>query len=173
MDKIKLWIGAVLLVLFCLAFIAGGSLVMYHGIKQFYYAYASQDWPSTSGRITDSSIETSSSTSRDSRVSRATYTADIKYEYKVNDKVFKRKFYGLYGTDDRAHAEADVRRYPVGKVVTVYYDDKHPEVSLVERQAGLMAPLSLIVGPLFIAPGVGILALVFFSIRKRKKNNRG
>ena len=94
-------------------------------------AAASIAWPATDGRITGSKVE---------RVKRggegkATYTADITYEYALDGRTFEgdRVWFGDdYSASDASAFRAAVGRYPVGSAVKVHYDPAEPAESVLE-----------------------------------------
>jgi hypothetical protein len=113
--------------------------------------WRTRNWRSTFGRIAESRSASRDVRSKDRRFSprsgnagRSTTTttdrierknfADIAYEYTVDGKrCFSRKI-GL-GPDDGTSGDvvALLKRYPVGKVVTVWYDPAAPGESILER----------------------------------------
>src|SRR5882672_349255 len=81
-------------------------------------------WPSTSGRIVDSYVETRVNNIRDNTRSYVEYTVTVKYEYTVSDH----HFIGTRITvqpnvyNSKSGAEAERRRYLEGQQVEVFYN---------------------------------------------------
>ncbi len=96
------------------AFIAFvGLLLIGYGQLKLQQSRASVDWPTTTGRIVRSRVE--SSTSDDG----TTYSADIKYVYTVDGTEHSSDVVIIGGHEYDAHDV--VRRYPVGNSVSVSY----------------------------------------------------
>ena len=139
--------------IFPLIFIVVGASVAFFGFRGLIRAKASTDWPSTQGRIVESSVESHRSSSG-SNGSSTTYHAEIMYEFAVNGVTFNgdRVAYGDYGSSNPSHARSVVNRYPKNKTVTVYYMPDKPEECLLEPG---------VKGQSFFLPGFG---LVFFIV---------
>jgi len=94
-------------------------------------AAASVAWPATEGRITASRVERV----KQGGDGKATYTADITYEYALDGRTFEgdRVWFGDdYSASDASAFRAAVGRYPVGKAVKVHYDPAEPAESVLE-----------------------------------------
>ena len=139
--------------------LAGCFMVLVGGANA-YEAYSSQFWPTTTGEIIRSSVDTY----RDVYGNR-TYRSRIKYGYAVNQL----ENAGAYFTservgidpfppfDSRANAEARLVRYAKGQIVDVYYNPNRPQTSMLEPGFSLSK---------LIYPGAGFLVLaVAFSLR--------
>ena len=90
-----------------------------------------QSWPSTSGVVLMSSVQ-----SRQSGRSHSTYPVVV-YQYDVNGKTYQSQnikagdqFMNVRVT---GQAQATVARYPIGANVTVYYNPANPAESALER----------------------------------------
>lgn len=97
-------------------------------------AAASVAWPATEGRITASRVERV----KQGGDGKATYTADITYEYSLDGQTFEgdRVWFGDdYSASDASAFRAAVGRYPVGKAVKVHYDPAEPAESVLEPGA--------------------------------------
>lgn len=93
---------------------------------------ASAGWPSVSGLITSSSLET-----RRQRVGSAhgsKVRLEVAYEYVVDDRVFENDRV-RFDQDRLSSAEKEllVRTHPVGKKVQVYYNPDRPTESVLVR----------------------------------------
>jgi hypothetical protein len=94
-------------------------------------AAASTSWPVTDGRITASRVERV----KQGGDGKATYTADITYEYALDGRTFEgdRVWFGDdYSASDASAFRAAVGRYPVGQAVKVHYDPAEPAESVLE-----------------------------------------
>lgn len=110
------------------------------GLERLEASIASTSWPTTEGIITASSLKVTVNRPKkggkidpDRQPSR-TYAPDIKYEYTVNDKKLTGTRVSIedasIGTRDSAQRILD--QYPAGKTVTVSYDPRQPENSVLE-----------------------------------------
>jgi hypothetical protein len=90
-----------------------------------------QSWPSTTGRVLMSSVETRSSGS-----SHSTYPVVV-YQYDVHGITYQSQTIkaGEQYLNVRVmgQAQATVARYPIGASVTVYYNPANPADSALER----------------------------------------
>jgi len=163
-------------VILCL--IVGGTVATFFGVREVLEANASKDWPTTQGKIIESSVEyetrprkpgeTGSSKKKD-------YRAKISYRYWVDDVAltgsriayvkkmsFQLKADGLLDTKKsdtrsiersiaRVRAQGIVDRYPKGKSVSVYYKPDNPKVCVLEPGLGLQA---------FVAPVFGVFIII-------------
>ena len=85
-------------------------------------AYASVNWPTTTGTITSSAVSGISDECSPS----------IWYEYSVNGKEYVNKEITTQQWNEsmhKHHAEEIVAEYPVGSTVKVYYQNKNPSIS--------------------------------------------
>lgn len=138
--------------IFPLIFIVVGASVAFFGIRGFIRAKASVGWPSTQGKVLESSVERQRSSG--SNGSSTTYHAEILYEFTVEGTTFNgdRVAYGDYGSSNSSHARRIVNRYPKGKDVTVHYMPGNPEECLLEPG---------VKGQSWFLPGFG---LIFFTV---------
>jgi hypothetical protein len=91
---------------------------------------ASQSWPSTTGQVLKSRAEV-----RGGR--RARVYPYVLYEYEVNGQSYQSDFVRASDKLWRGYTSRDaydtVDRYPVGTMVTVYYDPADPQQSALEH----------------------------------------
>lgn len=95
-----------------------------------------QSWPSTTGKVLMSSVQSSSVQSSHSGRSHSTYPVVV-YQYEVNGKTHQSQTIkaGERYLNVRVigQAQATVARYPIGADVTVYYNPANPADSALER----------------------------------------
>ncbi len=85
----------------------------------------------------------------------------VEYEYSVENKQYRGKRISLAEIISGSEIEAVLERYPVGAVVTVYYDPNNPNNSLLERDLPrIMAVVA--VGCLATIVGGPILAAILY-----------
>jgi len=139
--------------IFPLIFLITGAVIAFFGIRGLIRANASVGWPSTEGRIVESSV--GSSTSSGSSGSGISYHAEILYEFTVDGTTFQgnRVAYGDHGTSDISHARSIVNDYPVGKELTVHYMPENPEECVLEPGVQPQAWLFPAFGLIFLIAG--------------------
>lgn len=98
---------------------------------------SSASWPTTQGEVVFAQIESHMSTDSDGDSS-MTYGAKIVYNYQVGGQQFTgdRHRFSQASTSSARRAQETVNRYPVGSMVTVYYDPNNPQLSVLEPGTG-------------------------------------
>ena len=141
--------------IFSLMFIVGGWL-FYNHVSQTIIdeANASKDWPMVQGVVSFSSIKTSISDGDEM------YSVDLEYNYTVQAKNYTgdRIATIMSSTNSLSSVEKDLRKYPVGEHVSVYYNPEAPSISMLEPGAGLFTYV-ITYGPLLFCL-VGFLMLL-------------
>ncbi len=144
-----------------------GFLFMFAGYATYKYitnpleeeAKASELWPSVSGEIIISEIE--SHTSHGERL----YSANIHYFYTVDGKKYSGS--GITNTDASTSVQSsvkkDLKKYPRGKIVEVYYDPEFPEISVLEPGISFWNGLLFKIPFVFIFLGI----IMFLSVLKK------
>ncbi|MHC5538675.1 DUF3592 domain-containing protein [Singulisphaera rosea] len=123
-------------------------------------------WPATTGKVIASRVE-----SRKNKPSDASYGFSdtevtnepfVEYEYTVGKRKLRCHRVTIGEKFDGTELEEVLERYPVGKVVTVFYNPAKPEVALLERTLpmGRMTVGFLYVMGFFI--GVPLIAAVLY-----------
>jgi len=136
--------------------IVGGWLMYQHLTKPMAdKAEASNSWTKTEGVIIYSAIEKDRSSK-----GKATYSADVRYEFSVNDTLFEgsRITFGSVSTSDSEDAKEKLRKYPLRKKVDVYYDPEFPGESVLIKGGNMWTSVIKYSPWLFIFFGV-MLAL--------------
>ncbi len=84
------------------------------------------------------------------------YTYSIRYEFEVGDRTLRsdRITFGQREWDDPSPVESYVKEYPVGRVVTVFYDRNDPSFSVLEPDVRNERLIVLIAG-------IGLCAAIF------------
>jgi hypothetical protein len=126
-SNLKLWIP----------FVAIGIALMglcYHGADNIYRAFKSRQWPSAQGEVIHSKLEREYGSYRSSAPSRR---ARIIYRYQVDDRAY-RSDQVFWGAESFYYAAREpkelLRRYPVGKAVSVFYNPGNPKEAVLERK---------------------------------------
>jgi len=145
--------------LFILIFFAVGIGLSIWGGIVIRNASVSEGWPQTQGEIVSSYVDSSADSDG------TTYSADIKFMYVVNDRWLTGDVvnFGEYGSSNMRHADEIVNRYPIGKIVSVYYNPEQPETAVLEPGLTWSSYFILFMGIIFlIVPGI-----IFASILKQ------
>lgn len=142
-----------------LVFVITGAVILFFGIRQIQQANASLTWPSVPGVVTvselgkhisnDDNDSTSSTTS-------TTYSADITYDYLVDDVSYVSSAiqFGQVSSSDPAVARTVLKQYEVGKAVNVYYNPEKPSQSVLEPGLQGGTWFLPIFGSLFLVVGI-------------------
>lgn len=149
------WIGVML---FAGVFIATGVFGMLWGVSATHEAYASQSWPSVSGQVTSSHVETDLNNDSLTTI----FGAAIRYTYTFQGQEYTGECVSCAGvsTSDWNDAQRIVDRYPVGKSVRVFYNPAKPQESVLET--GPRPALLMLLGMGGVFTLMGSLMLFFF-----------
>ena len=92
---------------------------------------ASESWPSVPGKILHSEIAEHTSRSGQGKTTKSDtdYEVKVRYSYEVQGRSLEgnRLRFASWSHDERSAASKELKRYPKGKEVTVYYDPENPE----------------------------------------------
>ena len=132
-----------------------GAVAISYGLVSALRLKGSRNWPSVKG-----SIVKSTKTLKHTDAGKLE-DADIAYEYAFGEKQYTSKVIKIGGDlfsqpTKRAHSEADLllAKYPVGKVVDVYVNPKHPKVACLEKAGGETVFISIFFGVLAVVAGL-------------------
>lgn len=132
-----------------------GAFAICYGFISMLRLRSSRSWPSVKGRIVKSEkrLEHTDGGKLEN--------ADIVYEYSFKEKNYSSKVIKIGGDmlsepTRRAPSEADllIAKYPVGKVVDVHVNPKHPKVACLEKAGAETVFLSIVCGVLTILAGI-------------------
>jgi hypothetical protein len=94
-------------------------------------------WPETTGKVIASRVQSLSKSPSDPGYGRdetgVSNQPFVQYEYKVGGRTYQCSRISVAEEVDGTELRAILERYPVGKVVTVYYDPARPERALLDR----------------------------------------
>jgi hypothetical protein len=119
-------------------------------------AEASKSWPSTAGTIEASTITSSTSTDADG-LSSTTYAPVVVYSYNAMGSSFhsRRVGFGMEMSGSQSGAMNTMSRYPMGKIVPVYYNPENPGEAVLEHSVINNTPTILLFS---VFGGMGIIA---------------
>jgi hypothetical protein len=137
-----------------------GTLIIVAQLLLLIKARISKDWKELKGEILSSEIETLNITNENNK----TYRAAISYKYSISGKQYisSRVFFG-----DRIHSSFKgkslklINKYPVGSIVSVYYDPSNLEESVLEKGVTQSILILLIIGISVIL--FGVILMKFYS----------
>jgi len=151
-------------------FVLVGAGLSYFGVLRVVQAKASEDWPSTSGRVLESLVESRFSNRANAGL---VYEAEVLYEYAIEGTTYKnnRVTASDWGTDDPGRAQRTVNRYPKDADVTVYYRPDDPEQSVLEPGTSVTTAIMPVMGGGFLIIGLmmGVVFHVAFKTVDRKR----
>lgn len=152
--------------LFPIPFVIAGAVTLTLGVRSLWFARESSSWPSTSGVVIHSDVETSRGNKG------TTYQAEIMYDYEVDGSTYSsnRVGYGDYGSSNPSPARQMVNRYPKGKSVTVYYQEEDPEQSCLEPGVHGRTYFLPSFGAVFFFAGLGMWIYLPRVVRKQNQN---
>jgi len=113
------------------AFIVVGCYVTMIGIRMCKEARVTWTWPSTEGIVQGTEIvETCGSGARSGTV----FQPVVTYEYSVDGQNYTgKRIMSLDIASSAAYARGVIAKYPVGAIVTVYYDSCSPQDAVLRR----------------------------------------
>jgi hypothetical protein len=118
-------------------------------IRFFPEALASRSWPSVEGEITTSEEEKVGSHYR------VSLKPKINYSYSVNGEIYRSGRIKIgaqsISSTDRSWVERTLKRYPLGKKLTVYYNPKLPLKTVLEPGLNLRIYSFVLIGLVFYA----------------------
>ncbi|MFW9778384.1 MAG: DUF3592 domain-containing protein [Candidatus Heimdallarchaeota archaeon] len=132
--------------------------IVLSGYKHLKKRYSSFSWPTAEGTIKISYIDQY----RDDGV--LMYKPTINYSYFVMDSEYHSNKVSLSlitAANWRRFATKKIARYPVGKIVKVYYDPTDPSQAVLEPGFKWYTPIWIIGGILFLAIPIAFVAQSF------------
>lgn len=145
--------------LFIVVFMLLGLFLFVNGVFELVKAKESEFWPSVEGVVLASEV------SVDNSGDDVSYGVDVTYRYVVDDRSYKGDSVAVseLNSGSRERAAKVVERYPVERLVEVYYDPSDVEFSVLEP--GVTGASWMYVGLGFLFFSVG---LIFFIGNERE-----
>ena len=153
--------------LFPLLFVGVGLILLAVGGYQMYRGRQSTQWPTVTGVITVSELGKHVDRDTDTGSSSTTYSADISYDYVVDDVAYVNGnvYFGSMQSSDPSTARMVLNRYPVEKRVTVYYNPARPQQAVLEPGIALVAWILPALGLIFATVGGGFTWVVLRMLK--------
>lgn len=145
------------IVLLVIGFIA--SLILGWSIMR---GQQSRSWPSTSGTILQSAIDTFQSTDEDGSTS-TTYGVRLQYQFSVGGRQYEgsRRAFTNMRTSSYRRTQKILDAYPQGGAVTVFYDPDDPSSCVLEPGVNKGAYVALVFTVAMLLVGAaGLLGLI-------------
>lgn len=143
-------------------FLIVGAAVLFFGLRSLQRAKASSDWPSVSGIVVSSEVDSNRGDDG------TTYSAEILYDFEVDGITYSsnRVGYGDYGSSNPSGARRMVNRYQEGSEVDVFYMPENPEESVLEAGVHSRTYFLPAFGLVFFLAGLGMLLFLPRLLRK-------
>lgn len=126
-------------IILALACALGAILAYYFRIKKYNRALEQVKFPTTSGQIIQSEIQSQTNTSRNDDGTTdeyITYQPKVKYSYTVNGNNYegnKIEVLDIQNFNSQKKAEEYISNYTQGTVVNVYYNPENPNESFLDN----------------------------------------
>lgn len=151
--------------IFVLALLALGIYLVVFSVRSKKKAEESQSWPGAPGMVTAAEVKCSVNRDEDGNESYA-YYPKVEYTYQVGGETLtgnRLAFGGQVAQKNQAAVQKSLERYPVGGLVTVYYDPARLSEAVLERQAG-GAKWSLVIGIICLVLSLCITCPLLFGL---------
>jgi len=157
-------IAMILWFIICFAFIGFSAFNIIKGFE-------TESWSQTSATILSSEIGYSTSHSRHGGSS-TTYGAKITYQYSVNGVSYTSNTisYGYAYSSDHDAASQLVDNYPVGKIVTIYYNPDNPSEAVLISGIDSSTWIFFSFGLFFSI--IGIAIVIYYSTKRKERSSK-
>ena len=139
--------------LFPLSFGLGSMIFLGVGLWMINKGMQSENWDKGTATITSSEIEKTESRSKDAQGFTRTSTSfsvRVTYAYTVEGSNYEGNTVG-FGTmshNERSDAQEELKSYPKGKTIDVYYDPENPSDSVLKK--GVFWPMYIMISIMII-----------------------
>jgi len=139
--------------LFPLSFGLGSLIFLGFGLWAINKGMQSENWDKGTATVTSSEIEKTESRSKDAQGFTRTstsYSVRVQYAYTVEGSSYEGNTVG-FGTmshNERSDAQEELKSYPKGKTIDVYYDPEHPSDSVLKK--GVFWPMYIVIAIMVI-----------------------
>jgi len=139
--------------LFPLSFGFGSIIFLGFGLWAINKGMQSEDWDKGTATVLKSNIEKSESKSKDARGFTRTstsYSVRVTYSYTVEGNNYEGNTVG-FGTmshNERSDAQEELKSYPQGKTIDVYYNPENPSDSVLKK--GVFWPMYIVIAIMLV-----------------------
>ena len=158
--------SSILQIIVVLAIILWGGWGIFKGVKLLVRTGKTKNWPTTSGRINETNIAVrhTSRRSNGNTYHSTRYEPMVNYEYQVGGVTYSGvKIQEIGRSYGKSKADEIAANYPVGGLVTVYYDPESPGDAVLVPGGGNLALGEIIGGVFFVVVGL-VIGYVLFMI---------
>lgn len=134
--------------LFPLSFGLGGLIFLGVGLWAINKGMQSENWDKETATIISSEIERKQSSSKGPQgvtKTSTSYSVRVKYSYTVEGSNYEGNTVG-FGTmshNEKSDAQEELKSYPKGKTIDVYYDPENPSDSVLKK--GVFWPMYIVI----------------------------
>jgi hypothetical protein len=134
--------------LFPLSFGLGSLIFLGFGLWAINKGMQSENWDKGTARVTSSEIEKTENRSKDAQGFTRTSTSfsvRVQYTYTVEGSCYEGNTIG-FGTmshNEKSDAQEELKSYPKGKTIVVYYDPENPSDSVLKE--GVFWPMYIVI----------------------------
>ena len=139
--------------LFPLSFGLGSMIFLGVGLWMINKGIQSENWDKGTATITSSEIEKTESRSKDAQgftQTSTSYSVRVTYAYTVEGNNYEGNTVG-FGTmshNERTDAQEELKSYPQGKSIDVYYDPENPSDSVLKK--GVFWPMYILIAIMLV-----------------------
>ena len=145
--------------IFAIVFFVGGLMAYQYLTKPIAEeAKAAKEWPTTQGTITLAKLNKTRNDDGNDM-----YSASVQYDYTVEGKIYNGS--GIRTLDGSTSSSSSVKKtlkkYALGKAVTVHYDPEFPNIAVLEPGTGFLMGILLKLPLLFCIVSVLMVVALF------------
>ena len=134
--------------LFPLSFGFGSIIFLGFGLWAINKGMQSENWDKGTATITSSEIEKKESRSKDAQGFTRTstsYSVRVQYAYTVEGSSYEGNTigFGIMSHNEKSDAQEELKSYPNGKTIDVYYDPENPSDSVLKK--GVFWPMYIVI----------------------------
>lgn len=162
--------GVAFLVLFSLPFIgAGAAAAFFLGVRPMYSWLDAQGWRETPCEITQSRIDTNSSSDG------STYKVHIEFVYEWDGRQYGSDAYNFntWSSSGRSGKQKVVNKYPIGTQTICFVNPDDPTRAVLSRDFSIFYVFGIILGGIFMGVGLVVLYAGVFGKANEKSLSQG
>jgi len=152
---------------FFILILALGVYLVSFSVRSKKKAEASQAWPSVPGVILTSEVKRTMSTDDDGNTDYSYHPA-VSYSYQVNGQPYESKlmaFGGVVGHSNPTKAQEQLKPFPVGAQVPVFFNPEKPQEAVLSQKPG-GAKMALIGGIICIVLSICIACPLLIGVAR-------